>query len=115
MTTPIYHMCRADEWAEALRTGSYAGSSQDKDDGFIHFSTAAQIVASAVKHRAGQDDLVLIEVAAESLGENLKWEASRGGASFPHLYGALDVSKAARAASLKLGPEGRHLFPWGFA
>ncbi|MCM0021489.1 MAG: DUF952 domain-containing protein, partial [Tagaea sp.] len=108
MTTKIYHMCRADEWAYATRTGSYDGSSQDKADGFIHFSNAAQIVVSAAKHRAGQDDLVLIEVAAESLGAALKWEASRGGALFPHLYGALDVAKVIRHAPLKLGPEGRH-------
>jgi uncharacterized protein (DUF952 family) len=115
MATPIYHMCRADEWDAALRAGSYAGSSQDKADGFIHFSSAAQIVASAAKHRAGQDDLVLIEVPDEALGAALKWETSRGGASFPHLYGALDVTKVARAAALKLGPDGRHLFPWGLA
>jgi len=112
MTTPIYHMCRADEWAHALETGSYAGSSQDKADGFIHFSGAAQIVASAAKHRAGQDDLVLIEVPAEALGDALKWEASRGGAPFPHLYGALDVTKVARHAALKLGSDGKHVFPW---
>lgn len=115
MTTPIYHMCRRDEWDQALRAGSYAGSSQDKADGFIHFSTAAQIVASAAKHRAGQDDLVLIEVPAEALGPALKWEVSRGGASFPHLYAALDVARVARAAPLKLGADGRHVFPWGLA
>ncbi|MFM7347212.1 MAG: DUF952 domain-containing protein [Tagaea sp.] len=115
MTGPIYHMCRAEEWARALETGSYAGSSQDKADGFIHFSTASQIVASAAKHRAGQDDLVLIEVPASALGDALKWEESRGGALFPHLYGALDVSRVARAAPLKLGPDGRHVFPWGLA
>ena len=115
MTTPIYHMCRADEWAQARATGSYAGSSQDKADGFIHFSTAAQIVVSAAKHRGGQDDLVLIEVPAEALGDALKWEASRGGALFPHLYGALEIAKVARHAPLKLGPDGRHIFPWGLA
>lgn len=115
MTVAIYHMCRADEWAHALKTGSYQGSSQDKADGFIHFSTAAQIVVSAAKHRAGQDDLVLIEVAADLLGPALKWEESRGGALFPHLYDALDVAKVARSAPLKLGPDGRHVFPWGLA
>lgn len=115
MTVPIYHMCRAEEWARALKTGSYEGSSQDKADGFIHFSTASQIVVSAAKHRAGQDDLVLIEVPAGILGDALKWETSRGGALFPHLYGALDVSRVARAAPLKLGPDGRHVFPWGLA
>lgn len=115
MTTPIYHMCRADEWAHATRTGRYEGSSQDKADGFIHFSSASQIVVSAAKHRAGQDDLVLIEVAAETLGPALRWENSRGGALFPHLYGALDVTKVARHAQLTLGPGGRHVFPWGLA
>ncbi len=113
MATPIYHMCRHDEWTAAQASGSYAGSSQDKADGFIHFSTAIQIVASAAKHRAGQDDLVLIEVPAESLGAALKWEVSRGGASFPHLYGTLAVSHVARHAPLRLGPDGRHAVPWG--
>ncbi|MBL8833604.1 MAG: DUF952 domain-containing protein [Rhodospirillales bacterium] len=115
MATPIYHMCRRDEWAAAEASGSYAGSSQDRADGFIHFSDAAQIVASAAKHRAGQDDLVLIEVPAETLGDALKWETSRGGALFPHLYGALAVSHVARHAPLRLGPDGRHVFPWGLA
>jgi uncharacterized protein (DUF952 family) len=113
MATPIYHMCRADEWADAQASGSYAGSSQDKADGFIHFSTAEQIVVSAAKHRAGQDNLVLIEVPDAALGDALKWEVSRGGALFPHLYGALDIAKVARHAPLQLGPDGRHAFPWG--
>ncbi len=115
MATPIFHMCRRDEWLTATSSGMYAGSSQDRADGFIHFSTAAQIVISAAKHRAGQDDLVLIEVAAESLGDSLKWEASRGGALFPHLYGALPVAKVVRHAPLNLGADGRHVFPWGLA
>ena len=115
MATPIFHMCRRDEWQAATASGMYAGSSQDRADGFIHFSSATQIVASAAKHRAGQDDLVLIEVAAESLGDSLKWEASRGGALFPHLYGGLSVAKVARHAPLRLGPDGRHVFPWGLA
>jgi uncharacterized protein (DUF952 family) len=115
MATPIFHMCRRDEWQAATASGMYAGSSQDRADGFIHFSSAAQIVASAAKHRAGQDDLVLIEVAAESLGDSLKWEASRGGALFPHLYGGLPVAKVARHAPLPLGPDGHHVFPWGLA
>jgi uncharacterized protein (DUF952 family) len=115
MATPIYHMCRHSEWDAALASGSYPGSSQDRADGFIHFSTAAQIVASAAKHRAGQDDLVLVECDADALGEALKWEASRGGALFPHLYEALDVTKVARTAPLRLGADGRHVFPWGLA
>ena len=115
MATPIYHMCRRDEWVAAQATGSYPGSSQDRADGFIHFSTAIQVVASAAKHRAGQDDLVLIEVPAEALGDALRWEAARGGALFPHLYEALDPAKVARTAPLRLGADGRHVFPWGLA
>lgn len=90
MSQMIYHMCRADEWAAAVASGSYRGSSQDLADGFIHFSTAAQIVESARRHRAGQAGLLLVAVEAARLGERLKWEPSRGGDLFPHLYGPLD-------------------------
>lgn len=113
MANPIYHMCRRDEWDAACAGGRYSGSSQDRADGFIHFSTAAQIVASAAKHRAGQDDLILIEVDADSLGAALRWEAARGGALFPHLYGALAPAQVARSAPLRLGADGQHVFPWG--
>jgi uncharacterized protein (DUF952 family) len=109
--TMIYHMCRADEWAEAIKTGTYRGSSQDLADGFIHFSTAAQIVESARKHRAGQDGLLLVAVEAQRLGERLKWEKSRGGDLFPHLYGPLDPAESASAQPLPLGPDGEHVFP----
>src|SRR5271157_511074 len=78
--TLIYHMCRADEWRRAEPTGRYSGCSQDAADGFIHFSTAAQIVESAAKHRAGQSGLVLLAVDPDALGGALKWESSRGGA-----------------------------------
>ncbi len=115
MPNPIYHMCRRDEWQAALTSGRYNGSSQDIADGFIHFSTAAQIVASAAKHRAGQDDLILVEVDADSLGPALRWEPSRGGALFPHLYGALLPDKVLRTAPLRLDGDGRHVFPWGLA
>ena len=115
MNTAIYHMCKRAEWQAALAAGSYLGSSQDQADGFIHFSDRRQIVASAAKHRAGQDDLVLIEVDAEKLGPALKWEASRGGALFPHLYGPLDPAKVARTAPLPLDEGGRHVFPWDLA
>jgi len=107
----IYHMCRKDEWDQARKTGSYGGSSQDGADGFIHFSTAAQVRASAAKHRAGQEDLVLLTVAADALGTALKWEPARGGALFPHLYGALPVSAVTRADDLPLGADGLHVFP----
>jgi uncharacterized protein (DUF952 family) len=107
----IYHMCRAAEWAEARRRGAYAGSTQDAADGFIHFSTAAQIVASAAKHRAGQDGLVLLIVDAAALGSALRWEAAREGQLFPHLYGALPCDCVRRVDPLPLGADGQHVFP----
>lgn len=111
MKTLIYHMCKQEEWQVAQAAGAYGGSSQDQADGFIHFSTAGQIVESAAKHRAGQDGLLLLTVDAGALGEALKWEASRGGALFPHLYGDLPVSATVKVDPLPLGPDGKHQFP----
>lgn len=107
----IYHICKKPEWAKAEAAGRYDGSSQDRDDGFIHFSAAEQVVASAAKHRAGQSDLVLIAVEAGTLGAALRWEASRGGALFPHLYGPLPLASVRWVRDLPLGPDGRHRFP----
>jgi uncharacterized protein (DUF952 family) len=109
----IYHMCRAEEWEAAQASGRYPGSSQDQADGFIHFSTAAQIVESAARHRTGQRGLLILEVDGARLGSALRWEKSRGGDLFPHLYGALPVEAVTRSSSLPLGANGRHVFPWG--
>lgn len=111
MTAIIYHMCRAEEWQAAQETGLYPGSSQDRADGFIHFSTAAQVKESAAKHRAGQDGLLLLAVDAHALGDALKWETSRGGQLFPHLYGPLPVGAVVAVDPLLLGADGLHLFP----
>jgi uncharacterized protein (DUF952 family) len=111
----IYHVCRRDEWLGGRQSGRYAGSSQDKADGFIHFSTAEHVVDSVAKHRAGQAGLVILEVEARLLGSALKWEPSRGGVLFPHLYKELPVGAVLRVADLPLGADGRHLFPWGLA
>lgn len=111
MTRWIYHMCRRDEWESAQAEGFYRGSSQDLRDGFIHFSTAAQVVESAARHRAGQTGLLLLRVDAGALGAGLKWEAARGGQLFPHLYTSLSVDAVDHVADLALGPDGRHLFP----
>ena len=110
---PIYHMCRLTEWQAAEAEGFYRGSSQDAADGFIHFSTAAQVAASAAKHRAGQTGLVLLSVDPVALGEALRWEPARDGDLFPHLYGPLPVTGVTRADDLPLGPDGRHVFPPG--
>jgi uncharacterized protein (DUF952 family) len=107
----IYHMCRADEWAVAVKAKVYHGSSQDLADGFIHFSTAAQIVESARRHRAYQPRLVLIAVDPARLGSRLHWEPSRGGDVFPHLYGPLDPAESTSVRPLPLGADGNHVFP----
>ena len=107
----VYHMCRREEWQAAQAAGLYKGSSQDAADGFIHFSTAAQLPESAAKHRTGQRDLVLLAVKSAALGEALRWEPSRGGALFPHLYGALPLAAVAWTAEIPLDAEGRHVLP----
>jgi uncharacterized protein (DUF952 family) len=107
----VYHICRAETWEAAARAGRYDGSEDDRRDGFLHFSTADQIVESARRHRAGQAGLVLVAVESARLGERLRWEPSRGGALFPHLYGPLDPDEAASVVKLPLGPDGEHLFP----
>lgn len=107
----IYHVCRRTEWQYAQTTGVYSGSSQDEADGFIHFSGPDQVRASVAKHRAGQDGLVIIAVAPQPLGAALRWEASRGGQLFPHLYGSLPLSAVKWVADLPLGPDGAHVFP----
>src|SRR5258708_35470832 len=113
--TRIYHVCRRDEWKAAPARGHYDGSSQDKIDGFIHFSGADQVVASAAKHRAGQSGLLILEVDAGGLGPELRWEASRVGAIFPHLYKPLPVAAVVPVAHLPLGGAGRPAFPWGLS
>jgi uncharacterized protein (DUF952 family) len=107
----IYKICRAPLWREAERDGVFAGAPVDIADGFIHFSTAAQVAETAAKHFAAAQDLVLVRVDADRLGDRLKWEPSRGGALFPHLYGPLRVADARKVEPLPLGADGRHVFP----
>ena len=112
MTALIFHVCKKADWDESLASAEpYRGSSDDLRDGFIHFSDAAQLEASVAKHRAGQSDLVLLAVDPKRLGAALRWEPSRGGALFPHLYGSLSAEAVVWAQDLPLGPDGRHLFP----
>ncbi len=107
----IYKICPADLWREAERIGAFHGSAVDRRDGFIHCSTGAQAAETAEKHFSGQRDLVLVAVDASLLGDRLRWEPSRGGALFPHLYGELPTRAAHRVEALPLGPDGRHVFP----
>ncbi len=103
----IYKICERAAWQEAQSTGLYHGSAVDRRDGFIHFSTAAQLAETAAKHFAGQTDLMLVAVDGDALGAALKWEVSRGGALFPHLYGALPVAAVRWARPLPDEVDGR--------
>ena len=114
MSESIYKIMAANEWAAAQAAGVYAGSAHDRRDGFIHFSTAAQAAETAAKHFAGQADLVLLAVDPGLFGDVLKWEASRGGALFPHLYGPLPADAVIRIDDLPLDANGLHRFPAGF-
>lgn len=107
----VYKICPAHLWREAERVGAFRGSEHDRRDGFIHFSTAEQVADTAARHFAGQHDLLLVAVDADRLGKALKWEPSRGGALFPHLYRDLDFAAVVQVAPLPLGPDGRHRFP----
>jgi uncharacterized protein (DUF952 family) len=107
----IYKICPATLWQEAERQGVFKGAAIDLSDGFIHFSTAKQAEETAAKHFAGKTGLLLVSVDAGRLGESLKWEPSRGGDLFPHLYGDLALSAVTSVDPLPLGPDGRHVFP----
>jgi uncharacterized protein (DUF952 family) len=109
--TLIYKICDAALWREAERIGAFAGAGIDLTDGYIHFSAPDQVAETAAKHFAGQHNLLLIAVAADLLGPALKWEPSRGGALFPHLYGPLPLSAVRFVRSLPLGPQGAPVLP----
>jgi len=98
-------------WREAERDGMFRGAPVDLADGYIHFSTAAQVEETAAKHFAGQSGLLLVRVDSKRLGDALKWEPSRGGALFPHLYAELSLANIAETTPLPLGSDGRHRFP----
>lgn len=113
MTAPlIYKIVSAGEWIEAESAGVFSGSAVDRRDGFIHFSTAAQVHETAARHFAGKDDLRLVVVSTDAL--DIRWEPSRGGALFPHLYGSLPLGAVRAVHVLTLGADG-HRFPPGIA
>lgn len=107
----IYKICPASAWREAERQGAFRGSADDKRDGFIHFSTASQVAGTAARHFAGQTGLFLIAIDADALGETLRWEPSRGGELFPHLYGELDIGAVTEILDLRARSDGTHDIP----
>lgn len=107
----IYKICPRQLWLEAEALGRFTGAPVDCADGYIHFSTADQTVETAARHFRGAPDLLLVAVDEEALGEALRYEPSRGGALFPHLYGDLPLTAVRSVSDLPLGPDGHHVFP----
>ena len=107
----IYKIVTQSEWREAEKQGLFKGAPVDLADGFIHFSTAGQVAETAAKHFAGRGDLLLVAVDEAALGDRLKYEVSRGGALFPHLYADLPLSAVLWARPMPLGADGVHRLP----
>ncbi|MGQ7790887.1 DUF952 domain-containing protein [Faunimonas sp. B44] len=111
MRKHVYKICPEPLWREAEANGAFHGAPVDRADGFIHFSAAHQAQETAAKHFAGEENLLLVAVRTDALGEALKWEPSRGGDLFPHLYGPLVLDAVAWVKPLPFGANGRHAFP----
>ncbi|MEX0350320.1 MAG: DUF952 domain-containing protein [Paracoccaceae bacterium] len=106
----IYKIFRADEWSDLQAAGESAGAPIDLTDGYVHFSTATQARETAAKHFPSEDGLVLLACDGDAMGDDLKWEVSRGGALFPHLYRVLRLADVLWSAPLPLA-KGIHQFP----
>jgi uncharacterized protein (DUF952 family) len=113
MSELIYKICPEALWREAEQAGRFDGAPVDLADGYIHFSAADQVRETAKRYFAGEDALLLVTVNATQLGESLRWEPSRGGALFPHLYAPLDLAAVRSVEPLPIGPDGGHVFPAG--
>lgn len=110
--TLIYKIVDRPSWREARLAGGYGGSADDRRDGFIHFSARRQLEATAARHFAGRTGLVLVAVDPAALGDALRWEPSRGGDLFPHLYATLGIDAVVWETDLPFDGA-RHLFPEG--
>src|SRR5262245_39148896 len=115
MANPVYKVLTETAFSEAMDKGLLLGSADDRRDGFIHLSAADQLEGTLAKHFAKQDGLMLLALDPARLGPQLKWEASRDGALFPHLYASLDLSALLWAEPLELGADGVHRLPEGVA
>jgi uncharacterized protein (DUF952 family) len=109
--TTIYKICDRTAWLAAEAHGEFRGSADDARDGFIHLSTAAQLGGTLAKHFAGAANLLLVAVDADALGDALRWETSRGGDVFPHLYAALPRNAVRRTRPLADEVNGRRPLP----
>ena len=104
--TRIYKILRREEWDRARALRRFEGSAVDLADGYIHFSTAAQAQETARRHFAGQDGLVVLELDTDDLGPDVKWEPSRGGDLFAHLYGSFEAAQVLAVHEAPLGDDG---------
>jgi len=111
MRATIYKITPEALWREAEAAGRFTGAPVDLADGFIHFSTRDQAIETARRHFAGQENLLLVAVNANALGEKLVFEPSRGGALFPHLYADMPLSAVKWVKPLPIGDDGGHVFP----
>ena len=109
----IYKIADRMLFERSLQAGRFLGAPIDLKDGYVHFSTAEQLAETLRLHFAGATDLVVFSVSAPKLGDALRWEPSRGGALFPHLYGELPLAAVRRVEPLPLDAQGRHRFPFG--
>jgi uncharacterized protein (DUF952 family) len=111
VTDVVFKLVDRAEWEAAAAIGSFEGSAVDRRDGFIHLSSAEQVRETATRHFAGQADLLLVAIDVASLGDVLRWEPSRGGALFPHLYAPLATASVRWVAPVGLDVGGGHVFP----
>lgn len=111
MTEWVYKIARKSEWDEIGKTGSFTGSADDRRDGFIHLSSADQVLTTCDKYFSDENNLLLVALETERLGASLKWEMSRGGEKFPHLYAALPIAWVHSVVPIRRGDDGRPIFP----
>lgn len=107
----IYKIMSEAQWAKTKAAGEFAGAEIDLADGYIHFSTAQQVRETAAKHFANRSDLVLLSVNSDRLGDAIRWEPSRGGDLFPHLYSILSIDDVIMVDTMPLSEDGEHVFP----
>ena len=112
MNKSLYKVLPAAVWRAAETVGCFRGTGIDLQDGFIHLSSADQVVETVSKHFADQDGLLLVTVSSDKLGSALRWEPSRGGELFPHVYGVIPMDAVEKVEPLPLGEDGRHQFPF---
>ena len=113
MSAFVFKILRSKEWEALEQRGTFSGSEDDVRDGFIHLSTLEQLQGTLAKHFAGKAGLVLLQIPTDALRSALKWERSRGGALFPHLYADLPLRAVSRTFSMAMTESGEHVLPSG--